>query len=61
MNANQEHSLSAQAPFGVAICVGSGDSERVRFEDFANSVFHYEPGVCLFAVVDDAIPPRPLL
>jgi hypothetical protein len=61
MNANQEHSLSGRALFGVVICVGAGDYERMCFEDFANSLFHYEPGVCLFAVVDDAIPPRSLL
>jgi hypothetical protein len=47
--------------FGVVICVGPGDYERCCFEDFANSLFHYEPGVALLAVVDDAIPARPLL
>ena len=47
--------------FGVAICVGPGDYERSCFEDFANSLLHYEPGVARLAVVDDAIPPRSLL
>lgn len=51
----------ANPSFGVAICVGAGDLEHSRFADFAKSLFHYEPGVDQFAIVDDSKTPRRLL
>jgi hypothetical protein len=60
-NAIQEKYPSPEGLFGVAICVGPGDLERSRFEDFADSLFHYEPGVARLAVVDDSLDSRQLL
>jgi hypothetical protein len=61
MNVEQGNHPFDGAPFAVAICVGPGDLERSRFEDFANSLFHFEQRIGQFAVVDDSITPRPLL
>jgi hypothetical protein len=47
--------------FGVVICVGPGEKERTRFDDFVHSLLFYEPTVSGLAVIDDEIPKRDLL
>jgi hypothetical protein len=54
-------SSQPSARFGAVICVGPGEKERERFEDFAESLLFYEPHIAGLAVIDDEVPTRNLL